>query len=108
MRVTIHAMRHEVPIADLVRVSVDIQKKAGYTTFAEKVSGIGDAMGLYIIEPPFIELEDKTILEGGMVLTVEPSLYTDDAYFMLEEDVVVTETGCEVLSDPISEELPVL
>jgi Xaa-Pro dipeptidase len=97
-----------VPIADLVRVSIDIQKKAGHTEFAEKVSGIGHAMGLDIIEPPFIELEDKTILEEGMVLTVEPSLYTDDAYFMLEEDVVVTDTGCEVLSDPISEELPVL
>ena len=65
-------------------------------------------MGLDIIEPPFIALEDDTILDEGMVLTVEPSLYAHDAYIMLEEDVLVTRDGYEVLSEPASPELPVL
>ena len=108
LQAAIAATKPGVPITDLVNISIDIHKKAGYTEYAEKVSGIGHAMGLDIIEPPFIELADETILEEGMVLTVEPSLYTDDAYFMLEEDVVVTETGCEVLSDPIGAELLVV
>ncbi len=101
-------IRPGVPISNLVRVSIEKLTKAGYVEQAGRVTGIGHAMGLDIIEPPFIELEDDTLLEEGMVLTVEPSLYTGGAYFMLEEDVVVTDTGCEILSEPAPGELPVL
>ena len=102
------AIRPGVPISNLVRVSIEKLTKAGYVEQAGRVTGIGHAMGLDIIEPPFIELEDDTLLEEGMVLTVEPSLYTGGAYFMLEEDVVVTDTGYEILSEPAPRELPVL
>ncbi len=102
------AVRPGIPISDLVRVSNETLARAGYAKQARQVTGIGHAIGLDIIEPPFIEFEDNTALEEGMVLTVEPSLYTDGAYFMLEEDVVVTDTGCEILSEPAPGELPVL
>ncbi len=102
------AIRPGVPISTLVRVSIETLKRAGYVEQAQRVTGIGHAIGLDIIEPPFIELEDDALLEEGMVLTVEPSLYTGGAYFMLEEDVVVTDTGCEILSEPAPGELPVL
>ena len=102
------AIRPGVPISDLVRVSIETLTRAGYVEQAQRVTGIGHAIGLDIIEPPFIELEDDTLLAEGMVLTVEPSLYTGGAYFMLEEDVVVTDTGCEILSEPAPGELPVL
>ncbi len=37
-----------------------------------------------------------------MVLTVEPSLYIEeDTGIRVEDDILVTETGCEVLSEDI-------
>ncbi|MDE2998126.1 MAG: Xaa-Pro peptidase family protein [Gemmatimonadota bacterium] len=108
LQAAIGTIRPGIPISNLVRVSNETLRRAGYAEQARRVTGIGHAIGLDIIEPPFIELEDDTLLEQGMVLTVEPSLYTDGAYFMLEEDVVVTDTGCEILSEPAPVELPVL
>ena len=108
LQAAIGAIRPGMPISDLVRVSNETLTRAGYAEQARRVTGIGHAIGLDIIEPPFIELEDDTLLEEGMVLTVEPSLYTDGAYFMLEEDVVVTESGFEILSEPAPGDLPIL
>lgn len=108
LQAAIAAIKPGVPIADLVHASNATMKTSGYPDHAGRVTGIGHAIGLDIIEPPFIAFEDASRLEEGMVLTVEPSLYTDDAYFMLEEDVLVTDRGYEILSTPASEELPVL
>ncbi|MDE3257010.1 MAG: Xaa-Pro peptidase family protein [Gemmatimonadota bacterium] len=108
LQAAVGTIRPGIPISDLVRVSNMTLKRAGYAEQARHVTGIGHAIGLDIIEPPFIELEDDTLLEEGMVLTVEPSLYTEGAYFMLEEDVVVTDSGFEILSEPAPEDLPVL
>ncbi len=108
MQAAIEVIRPGVPIADLVRASNEVMAASGHAEHAARVSSIGHAMGLDIIEPPFIALEDETLLAEGMVLTVEPSLYAHDAYIMLEEDVLVTDTGYEVLSKPASPELPVL
>ena len=83
-------------------------KASGHPEHAEKVTGIGHAIGLDIIEPPFIAFENDILLEEGMVLTIEPLLHTAGACFMLEEDVLVTDRGYEVLSAPASTELPVL
>ena len=81
---------------------------SGHADYAAKVKGIGHAMGLEIIEPPFIAFENEVILAEGMVFTIEPGLFTADAFCMLEEDVLVTDRGYEVLSKPASAELPVL
>jgi Xaa-Pro dipeptidase len=96
------------PIADLVRASTATMTAAGHAAYAEQVTGIGHATGLDIIEPPFIALEGDQILEEGMVLTVEPGLVAGGAFHMLEEDVLVTATGYEVLSQPAPPQLPVL
>ena len=70
--------------------------------------GIGHAIGLDIIEPPFIDFENDVLLEEGMILTVEPALKIDGAFIMIEEDVLVTAQGHEVLSTPAPAELLVL
>ena len=43
-----------------------------------------------------------------MVLTIEPTSATDFGFFQLEENVVVTETGCDLLTEPAPPELPVI
>ena len=55
-------------------------------------------------EPPDVSLSDPTILAPGMVITVEPAIIRDDGIYQVEQNVAVTETGCEILSR-ISHEL---
>lgn len=45
----------------------------------------------------------ETVLKPGMVLTVEPGLYIEEESIgiRIEDDVLVTDEGCEVLSDHI-------
>jgi Xaa-Pro aminopeptidase len=42
--------------------------------------------------------EDETVLEPGMVLTVEPGVGTTFGTFHVEENVLVTARGYEILS----------
>lgn len=58
----------------------------------------GHGVGLQLTEPPTIAPEDDTLLQPGMVITCEPGYCNDIGCFDIEENVLVTETGYEVLS----------
>lgn len=61
--------------------------------------GTGHGLGLDIHEQPRISL-GKDILKTGQVVTVEPGLYYEDAGgIRIEDDVLVTKTGCKILSE---------
>lgn len=56
--------------------------------------GTGHGLGLDIHEEPRVG-RSKDILKAGQVVTVEPGLYYEDAGgIRIEDDVVVTKTGC--------------
>ncbi len=56
--------------------------------------GTGHGLGLEIHEAPRISL-GKYTLKAGQVVTVEPGLYYEDAGgIRIEDDVLVTKTGC--------------
>jgi Xaa-Pro aminopeptidase len=59
---------------------------------------IGHGIGLLGTEPPHIGPEDKTVLQPGMIFTIEPGWPTEYGCFQAETDVVLTEEGCEVLN----------
>lgn len=60
----------------------------------------GHGIGLRNHEAPFLDLGDHTVLEPGMVFTVEPGLYDSElGGFRHSDTVVVTEHGMEVLTD---------
>jgi Xaa-Pro aminopeptidase len=61
-------------------------------------SRVGHGVGLDVTEPPHITDYDQTILEPGMVITIEPGVATEYGMFHIEENVLVTPDGCEVLS----------
>ena len=61
-------------------------------------SRIGHGVGLNITEPPHLGVHDDTVLEPGMVITLEPGVATEYGTFHIEENIVVTAEGCEVLS----------
>ena len=60
--------------------------------------GVGHGVGLDVTEPPHIAESDSTILQPGMVITLEPGVATEYGTFNVEENVLVTPEGCEVLS----------
>ena len=60
---------------------------------------VGHAIGIRYHEAPFLDLGDKTIIQPGMVFTVEPGLYTPElGGFQHSDTVLVTDGGVEVLT----------
>jgi Xaa-Pro aminopeptidase len=89
-------VRPGVPVAEIARACYSGLERLGRQT---NVAGrIGHGVGLHITEPPHVATYDPTILAPGMVITVEPGIITEYGAFHIEQNVLVTRDGCEVLS----------
>ena len=72
-------------------------EEAGFGCFFRH--GLGHGLGLEIHEAPRLHKDAKEKLQPGMVVTVEPGIYLPDwGGIRIEDDVLVTPDGCEVLS----------
>ena len=81
----------------LDKVARDVIAKGGFgRCFGHS---LGHGVGYEIHEPPTASKRSETVLKPGMVLTIEPGVYLEDNLGVRIEDLIlITETGCEVLS----------
>jgi Xaa-Pro aminopeptidase len=93
----IAAIRPGAVCEDVDRAARSVIEKAGYGK--QFGHGLGHSLGLEIHENPRFANGNKTVLKPGMIMTVEPGIYFPEwGGIRIEDDVLVTKTGHEVLT----------
>jgi len=86
-----------VPAGRVDDAARDVITEAGYGDFFTHRTGHG--IGLEVHEPPYITATNEIPLEQGMTFSIEPGIYIPGKFGVrLEEIVVVTDSGVQVLS----------
>jgi Xaa-Pro aminopeptidase len=98
------AIRPGARCCDIYAAGAAVERRHG---LPERVSGrtghgIRNTGGLSVFPG------NQTILEPGMIISVEPMFATDHGWFDLEDQYLVTETGREILHAPAPAVLPVI
>lgn len=70
---------------------------------------VGHGIGLQMPEPPSLHVLDETVLEPGMVICLEPNFYAPGVgYLVMEEQIIIRDGNCELLSRRAPSELPIV
>jgi len=100
------AVRPGISIEEIDRVAEQATIELGYQDYMWHRTG--HALGVDVHELPSVAAGDRTVLEPGMVFTIEPGIYDFSVgAFRLEDVVVVTEGGYESLNATAPTELTV-
>ena len=104
----IDAARPGITAEDLWRAQQTVLE-AGGASSGNDVGRSGHGLGLHLTEPPSNMPGDRTQLKPGMVMTIEPGFeYAPGKNIVHEENLVITEDGCELLTRRAPQEMPLI
>ncbi|WP_411349369.1 M24 family metallopeptidase [Paenibacillus sp. WLX2291] len=93
----IAATRPGVTFASIDKAARDVITEAGYGD--RFIHRLGHGLGMDTHEYPSVHGSNETLLESGVLFTVEPGIYIPGhCGVRIEDDVIVTDTGVDVLS----------
>jgi Xaa-Pro aminopeptidase len=101
MEAGIATVRDGVTAADIARAENDVFRRHGYGDYvtSEYTRVRGHGLGLFADTKPHILEDVTTRIDANMVLVVHPNTYHPVVgYMVLGDAVVVTKTGCDVLT----------
>lgn len=104
----IDAARPGITAEDLWAAQNKVLEAAGAQS-GNNVGRSGHGLGMHLTEPPSNMPGDKTELKPGMIMTIEPGLeYAPGKNIVHEENLVITENGCELLTRRASQQMPII
>jgi len=89
--VAIKKARSGIKAKDIDKLARNVIEKAGFGKYF--VHSTGHGVGLDIHEMPYISSKSDTIIENGMVFTIEPGIYIEGEFGIRIEDMVVMQNG---------------
>jgi Xaa-Pro aminopeptidase len=99
------ALKPGVTFRNVIEQMAGFYRDAGYTEeqfgnyLGPPFMHLCHGLGLAGSEPPFVRYDSEDELRPGMVLSCEAYLRDGEMTYGSEEDIVITEHGCHVLSE---------
>lgn len=103
----IKSIRPGIKIAYIDRIARRRIEREGLGKFFGHALGHG--VGLEVHEEPFISQKNSSVLMPGMVFTIEPAVYIPRyGGIRIEDMVLVTKNGCEILTASVPKDMKIV